>query len=181
MVTLLESYCLWIETFDNIAPRFGKSPLYQAPNDPLFMEKKFYFSVLQIVMGELNPLFVKWLPSNFLLYSGNGTLFTLLRMFTANRQNNPKFTLELFRGFMLASIAKFLFLPIVIWKEETDTNTIAVHLIIIVGYFVLSLIYIHSVVSSCAKKWSAITVLLAFILGKYLLWKISIQLKSHLY
>lgn len=163
IVTLLESYCLWMETFDNVAPRFTKPTNNYDTSDPLFLEKKFYVSVLQIVLG-------------------NSTLFTLIRMFTVNTQNNPKFTLELFRGFMLSSIGKFFYLPIAVWKENTsDYNTIAVHLILVVGYFILSLVYIHSVVAFSRRTWSTIIILLAFVLSKYFLWKISLQLKAHLY
>lgn len=44
VITLLESYCLWMETFDK--SRFGIVP----ERDPLYMEKGFYLSTIQIML-----------------------------------------------------------------------------------------------------------------------------------
>lgn len=45
VITLLESYCLWMENFDR---KFDTSN--DDNKDPLFMEKGFYLSTLQIIL-----------------------------------------------------------------------------------------------------------------------------------
>jgi hypothetical protein len=76
-------------------------------------------------------------------------------------------TLDLFRGFMLASIAKFFFLPIIIWSDNISGLNRSTHLALVIGYFLISLIYIHSTITGCTKKISAAAILLSFIINKY--------------
>jgi len=90
-------------------------------------------------------------------------------------QRSRNLTLDLFRGFMLASIAKFFFLPIIIWGENVSGITSAIHLVLVIGYFLLSLIYIHSSATGCSKKVSAASILLAFLINKYIFFNIHLQ------
>lgn len=46
VITLLESYCLWMENFDK---KFED----ESANDPLYLEKGFYLSTMQVVLCEL--------------------------------------------------------------------------------------------------------------------------------
>jgi hypothetical protein len=69
---------------------------------------------------------------------------------------------------MLASIAKFFFLPIVIWRENISGFNAGIHLVLVIGYFVISLIYIHSTITGCSRKASAATIFLAFVCNKYI-------------
>lgn len=77
-------------------------------------------------------------------------------------------TKDLFQGFMLASIAKFFFLPIIIWRENMSSVSSNVHLVLVILYFLISLIYIHASVLGCTKKSSIITILVSFWLNKYI-------------
>jgi lipid intermediate transporter len=77
-------------------------------------------------------------------------------------------TIDLFQGFMLASIAKFFFLPIIIWRENMSGISSQVHLVIVITYFLISLIYIHAGVVGCSKKKSAVTILMSFMINKYI-------------
>lgn len=51
VITLLESYCLWMETFD-LKNRVGFSRS-DTPKDPLFLEKGFYLSTIQIILSKI--------------------------------------------------------------------------------------------------------------------------------
>lgn len=84
----------------------------------------------------------------------------------------------LLQGTILASIAKFFFIPIIIWKQHTTDSAMAIHISLVVAYFVISLIQIHSVVSQCAWTKSAVIVLLAFIVKTYFLTEISLFLNA---
>lgn len=48
VITLLESYCLWMEKFDKNRIGFLTE---NAAKDPLYMEKGFYLSTIQIVLS----------------------------------------------------------------------------------------------------------------------------------
>lgn len=50
VITLLESYCLWMETFDKSRAGFIKE---DGSRDPLYMEKGFYLSTIQIILCKL--------------------------------------------------------------------------------------------------------------------------------
>jgi DNA-directed RNA polymerase subunit N (RpoN/RPB10) len=47
VITLLESYCLWMETFERNRNEFTRE---NDAKDPLFMEKSYYLSNLQIIL-----------------------------------------------------------------------------------------------------------------------------------
>ncbi|CRK95112.1 CLUMA_CG008590, isoform A, partial [Clunio marinus] len=147
VITLLESYCLWMEIYDK------KVGLSEPNRDPLYLEKGFYLSTTQIIL------------SNF-------SFFMIIRLLTSCSSNehfrNRSLTMDLFRGFMLASIAKFFFLPIIIWRDNISGISSAVHMVLIIGYFLISLIYIHSSVTGCSKKISTGTIVLAFMINKYI-------------
>lgn len=104
-------------------------------------------------------------------FVANLLFFTIIRMLTSfsrEVQSSKNLTMDLFRGFMLASIAKFFFLPIIIWRDNISGISSAVHLVLVIGYFLISLIYIHSSVTGCSKKISTATILLSFMINKYI-------------
>lgn len=114
-------------------------------------------------MIELNLIFISFLA--------NLSFFAIIRMMTSYSKDDvygKSLTLDLFRGFMLASIAKFFFLPIIIWRENISGISSAVHLVLVIGYFLISLIYIHASITGCSKKISTATILLSFIINKYI-------------
>lgn len=106
----------------------------------------------------------------------NLSFFLIIRMLTKfspqEKSRSKNSSMDLLRGFMLASIAKFFFLPIIIWRDNiSDLSSsfhITVHLGIVISYFLISLIYIHASVSGCSKKSSTANILLSFMLNKYL-------------
>lgn len=53
-------------------------------------------------------------------------------------------SIDLVRGIILASVGKFFFLPIMIWKDNSTQTGIGIHLGLVIAYFVLSLIHAHS-------------------------------------
>ncbi|XP_070508156.1 protein ARV1 [Chironomus tepperi] len=150
IITIVESYFLWNELSENKKNYFTTN---ESIKDPLFMEKGFYLSTLQIVLSNLSFFIIirvisMWTP---------GILYT-----------NRSLTLDLFHGYMLASVAKFFFLPIIIWNENISGVNRVIHLFLVVCYFLISLIYVHSNVCGTSKKISAAVILLAFIINKYI-------------
>jgi hypothetical protein len=51
VITLLESYCLWMENFER---KFDDG--IESTKDPLFMEKGFYLSTLQIILCKIKSI-----------------------------------------------------------------------------------------------------------------------------
>jgi hypothetical protein len=91
-------------------------------------------------------------------------------------------SIDLVKAITLASIGKFFFLPIIIWKENSTAVGVAIHLGLVFAYFLLSLIQVHSVVSVSTRFVSSLIVILAFVVKTYLLevFHISSMLKSFL-
>lgn len=75
VITLLESYCLWMENFDK---KFDD----QSQHDPLYLEKGFYLSTMQVVLCELTDEFVEFSVCNFSIFSQ----FLILRHHTDDHQ-----------------------------------------------------------------------------------------------
>lgn len=131
ILILLESYCLYTDTFDHFTSIKYKSRI----NDPQLSEKGFYVSTLHIVIS-------------------NVLLFIFIRLLTipytsiVNADQPPKhkrsISIDLVRGIILASVGKFFFLPIMIWKDNSTQTGIGIHLGLVIAYFVLSLIHAHS-------------------------------------
>uniref|UniRef100_A0A336KSV3 Protein ARV n=2 Tax=Culicoides sonorensis TaxID=179676 RepID=A0A336KSV3_CULSO len=170
IIILLESYCLWVETFkvDRSSP--------QSIHDPFLSEKSFYLSCAQIILGNvLLYIFMVILsaPSRGLLYinHGNHPLY----------RSKLAFALNLLRGLTLASIGKFFFLPIMIWKENSTETQIAVHLSLVIIYFILSLIHAHSVVANCSRLASIFIVIFSYVSETYIITELSLYAKGHLF
>jgi hypothetical protein len=111
--------------------------------------------------------------NNLSTFAANFSFFVVIRVMTNMIEKNGLFkfqnlTMDLFQGFMLASIAKFFFVPIIIWRENMSGISSSVHLVIVIAYFLISLIYIHAGVVGCSKKTSAATILISFMINKYI-------------
>jgi lipid intermediate transporter len=108
----------------------------------------------------------------FFLIPANLFFFIIIRIISAYGNSNiyrsKSLTRDLFRGFMLASIAKFFFLPIIIWRENITELNFGVLLVLVIVYFLVSLTYIHSTITGCSRKISAATILLSFMINKYI-------------
>jgi hypothetical protein len=70
-------------------------------------------------------------------------------------------SIDLIKGITLASIGKFFFLPIMIWKDNSTETGVAIHLGLVFGYFLLSLVHVHSGMYSTifSKKKSQLQIL----------------------
>lgn len=145
--------------------------LYIWKRDSIYQQYKLY-SVsnyhMHSILPSLNDI------SSIISFLANFSFFVIIRMIT-NHVNmrdatikSKNYTKDLFQGFMLASIAKFFFLPIIIWRENMSGISSSVHLVLVIAYFLISLIYIHSSVIGCPKKWSAVTIITSFFVNKYL-------------
>lgn len=93
-------------------------------------------------------------------------------MFTAvpehYKKSNANFTIDLFEGFMLSSVSKLFFFPIIIWRDNLNSVSSAVHLFLVITYFILTLTYVHSVIVQSSRKSSGLLILMAFLVNKYL-------------
>lgn len=104
-----------------------------------------------------------------------------------NHENHPlyhsklSFALNLLRGITLASIGKFFFLPIMIWKENSTETQIAVHLSLVIIYFILSLIHAHSVVANCSRLASIFIVIFSYVSETYIITELSMYAKGQLF
>lgn len=163
ILILLEAYCLWTETFIKFT-----NVCYRSDHpDPFLAEKGFYLSSLHILIGTILLYTFVYLLTRILLHRAN-----------IGSDTGKAYPLVLLQGTILASIAKFFFIPIIIWKQHTTDSAMAIHISLVVAYFVISLIQIHSVVSQCSWTKSAVIVLLAFVVKTYFLTEISLFLNA---
>uniref|UniRef100_A0A182T0R4 Protein ARV n=1 Tax=Anopheles maculatus TaxID=74869 RepID=A0A182T0R4_9DIPT len=158
ILILLEAYCFWTDAFRGITSISYRSHV----NDQFLSEKGFYLSTVHFVAGFL-----------FLygfIYLFTRTLHRSVPRVTGNGKSYPHMLLH---GVILASVGKFLFIPIIIWKENATETGMAIHIVLVLMYFVISLVQIHSVVSDCARSRSCLIVMLAFIVKAYFLTRVS--------
>uniref|UniRef100_A0A182Y7C5 Protein ARV n=1 Tax=Anopheles stephensi TaxID=30069 RepID=A0A182Y7C5_ANOST len=163
ILILLEAYCFWTDAFGGITSISYRSHV----NDPFLSERGFYLSTVHFVAG-------------FVLLYGFIYLFTraLHRTVPQVAGNGKTYPHMLLHGVILASIVKFLFIPIIIWKENATETGMAIHIVLVLMYFVISLVQIHSVVSDCARSRSCLIVMLAFIVKAYFLTRVSVFLQE---
>ncbi|XP_053696082.1 protein ARV1 [Sabethes cyaneus] len=164
ILVLLEAYCLWTEAFS----RFTNVRYRSDQADPFLAEKGFYVSSVHILIGTI------------LLYTFLYMLTKILNRSSAVSNDSDKcYRTVLLHGVILASIGKFFFIPIIIWKQNVSESSMAIHISLVVAYFVISLTQIHSVITrNCSRKKSAVIVLLAFIIKTFFLTQISVLLKT---
>ncbi|XP_062561688.1 protein ARV1 [Armigeres subalbatus] len=163
IVILLEAYCLWTEIFS----KFTNVRYRSDHADSFLTEKGFYVSSLHILIG------------NILLYIFVYLLTRILLKWVSTDSDVTKpYPLVLLQGIVLASIAKFFFIPTIIWKQNVTDPAMAIHILLVVTYFVISLIQIHSVISHCSWAKSAVIVLLALFVKTYFLTEISLFLNT---
>ncbi|ETN64430.1 hypothetical protein AND_003856 [Anopheles darlingi] len=168
ILILLEAYCFWTDAFRGITNISYRSHV----NDPFLSEKGFYLSAIHFLTG-------------FMLLYGFLYLFNRLlgrplglaeRHSTAG--DGKSYPRLLLHGVILASIGKFLFIPIIIWRESSTETSMAIHIVLVLLYFVISLVQIHSVISDCSRSRSCLVVLLAFIVKAYFLTRVSTVLQE---
>ncbi|XP_063709879.1 protein ARV1 [Culicoides brevitarsis] len=168
VIVLLESYV----TFnDNV----NRAPQYSI-NDPFLSEKGFYLACAQIILGNILLYFFIVLlsaPSRGLLYinSQNHSLY----------RSKLNFAINLMRGITLASIGKFFFLPIMIWRENSTENALIVHLSLVIIYFILSLIHAHSVIANCSRLASIFIVIFSYVSETYIMTELSLYARGQLF
>ncbi|XP_055610125.1 protein ARV1 [Uranotaenia lowii] len=162
ILTLLEAYCLWTETFG----KFTNVRYRSDQADPFLAEKGFYVSTLHIVIGTV------------LLYAFLHLLTKILHKIETRPDGDKSYPLALLQCVILASIAKFFLVPIIIWKQNSTDSGMAIHITLVVTYFVVSLIQIHSVISNCSRTKSTVIVILAFLAKTYFLTEISLFLNT---
>ncbi|XP_053680845.1 protein ARV1 [Anopheles nili] len=158
ILILLEAYCFWTDAFRGITSISYRSHV----NDPFLSEKGFYLSTVHFVAGF-------WLLYGFIY------LFTraLHRNIPVTMGTGKSYPHLLLQGVILSSIGKFLFIPIIIWRENSTETSMAIHIVLVLVYFVISLVQIHSVVSNCPRSRSCLIVILAFIVKAYFLTRVS--------
>lgn len=154
ILVLLESYCIWVERFNNSG---NDHKLFE-------LEKAFYFCSLEVIL------------SNFLLFSLMGILGATTGCFKQDESGTNK-AINLLRALILASIGNFFFLPIM-WKESSTATQVAIHLTLVILYFITSLVRGHSVVSHTTQKSSLVIVIVSFILMIFILNETDPYLKS---
>lgn len=128
------------------------------------------------------------------MFSGNFLLYTFIIVLSAPRgllfinhgnhllySSKLTFALNLLRGITLASIGKFFFLPIMIWKENSTETQIAVHLSLVIIYFILSLIHAHSVTANCSRLASIFIVIFSYVSETYIMTELSMYAKGQLF
>lgn len=141
---------------------------------PFESEKAFYYAGLQVIFG------------NILLFSFIYFLSTPIKWQQEPNQQELRgtkavFAMNLLRALILSSIGKFFFLPIVIWRENSTETQIAIHLSIVIMYFILSLIYAHSVVNYCSRKASCFIVILSFMSKTCISTELDLYIKGQIF
>uniref|UniRef100_A0A1B0C8D3 Protein ARV n=1 Tax=Lutzomyia longipalpis TaxID=7200 RepID=A0A1B0C8D3_LUTLO len=119
ILVLMESYMKWMN-------------LPAAKNNQE-SEKNFYICGIWI-LGE-NFLF-------FCILRGSVGIFEyfLKRSASTLPGRAENLSLLLWKGIILASLGKFLFVPIVIWQDNSSAFALQIHSMLVMGYFLLSLI-----------------------------------------
>ncbi|XP_058058182.1 protein ARV1 [Anopheles bellator] len=163
ILILLEAYCFWTDAFRGITSISYRSHV----NDPFLSEKGFYLSTVHFLTG--------FLLLYAFIYLFNGLLHRTVPPVAGDGKSYPRMLLH---GVILASIGKFLFIPIIIWRENSNDTCLALHIVLVLLYFVISLVQIHSVISDCSRSRSCVIVLLAFIVKAYFLTRVSALLQE---
>lgn len=143
VLLLLESFALWRHRRQDIA--------FEDDVD-MVHEKGFYICCLQNIIDNL-------------------ILFTLLFMCTIFVQRNSlslKSGINLYKGITVANFSKFFLLPIMIWRDNTTEFGASVHYFLVMGHYLLSSIFVYSVVSRLTKAQSALIVLPLFAFKEYI-------------
>lgn len=161
IITLLESYCHWVEKFNN-------------DYKPFESEKAFYCAALQVIFGNALLFIFIYLLSTPIKWGNHPAQHEL-------RGTKVVFAMNLIRAIILSSIGKFFFLPIVIWRENSTETQVAIHLSLVILYFILSLIYAHSVVNYCSQKASCFIVILSFVSKTFISTELDLFIKGQLF
>lgn len=164
IITLLESYCRWVEQF--------KSDDYHYK--PFESEKAFYCAGLQVIFDNTLLFIFIFLLSSPMKFGSSPHSAQL-------KGHKLQFAANLLRALILSSIGKFFFLPIVIWRENSTETQIAIHLSIVITYFVLSLVYAHSVVNYGSRRSSFFIVILAFVSKSFISSELDLFVKGQLF
>ncbi|XP_055855597.1 protein ARV1 [Episyrphus balteatus] len=143
VLLLLESFALW---------RHKRQDIGLKDDVDMVHEKGFYICCLQNIIDNL-------------------ILFTLLftcTVFVQKNSVNLKSAINLYKGITIANFSKFFLLPIMIWRDNTTEFGANVHYFLVMGHYLLSSIFVYSVVSRLSKTRSALIVLSLFAFKEYI-------------
>lgn len=66
VITLLESYCVFVKTIERIPFENDGEITHVTQTDPLFMEKGFYISTIQIALGKFDVFISLFIFSSYI-------------------------------------------------------------------------------------------------------------------
>lgn len=139
---LLESYILWKDK------TLTESYVIQS-------EEHFYLCFGFVLIGIIILFWDKYLVNDIcsILLAEKLLFLLLLRIWTQilyygnmteRKSNEQLLSMQILKSLTLASIAKFLLLPIMIWNNNTNETGILIHLALVTGYYGLCLINVYS-------------------------------------
>ncbi|GAB0099766.1 ARV1 [Sergentomyia squamirostris] len=133
-------------------------------------EKNFYICSLWVILE--NGIYFCILRMSVLLFD------TVLRR---RKEELPgrcaKISKPMWKSIILASLGKFLCIPIVIWQDNSSDVALQIHSILVMGYFLLSLICSCSVVLCYSRLETTSIVLMTLLIKSLTLNHLSILVK----
>lgn len=102
-------------------------------------------------------------------------LWTKLTNGTAYKLGTIKFV----QAITLAKIAKFFMIPIVIWSKNAS-DSISLRLVLVNGYYFLSLMHVLSILTGCSRKTSTLMTMLTIIIKLIVIIELTQKIKNFL-
>lgn len=87
----------------------------------------------------------------------------LAKMANQKLTSEKSYIIHLVKAMTLANIAKFFMIPVVIWSNDT-TEVASLRLLLVNGYYFLSLVNVFAVVINCSRKRSAVMTLVTIVI-----------------
>lgn len=146
-------------------------------------EKEFYFSFFLTSIGKSNKENCTNQSNNSSpppsTHTDNVLLVLLFQLWTnvANRAAPRLTTVHLVKAITLAKVAKFFMIPIVIWSRN-EMESASLRLVLVNGYYFLSLVHVLSVLTECSRKTSAVKTLLTVMVKHIVMTELTHRLRN---
>lgn len=107
-------------------------------------------------------------------------LVLMLQLWTKlnNSSLNKLDIMHLVKAVTLAKISKFFMIPIVIWGKNASDSA-PLRLVLVNGYYFLSLVHVLSVLTNCSRKSSTVMTLLTIIIKHILMVELTHRLRNY--
>lgn len=147
----------------------------------MHLKRNFISPFFSLPLVSRTDFFHKRLPNQIssTFHADYALLILMFRLWTrVTNGANQLDAMHLVKAMTLAKIAKFFMIPIVIWSKNASDSS-SLRLVLVNGYYFLSLVHVLSILTDCSRKSSTVMTLLTVVVKHIVMVELTHRLRNY--